>query len=202
MPRKRNMAKCHPDQFVAARGLCSKCYNRIRAQEWRDSHPRYGAEAALKSYYKNRNRHLVRMREQYQRHKETRDATTKKYKADHPDKARQYKQNWMDRNGITATEAAEKRRARMANSTVSYTRNEWKLLCAKYGNGCLACGKNDVKLTADHIIPLSIGGTNYIENIQPLCQSCNSKKWKRIIDYRPIWNNRLLEFGMMSLYPR
>jgi 5-methylcytosine-specific restriction endonuclease McrA len=39
-------------------------------------------------------------------------------------------------------------------------------------------------LTADHIVPVELGGSSYISNIQPLCQTCNSSKGIRIIDYR------------------
>ncbi len=63
-----------------------------------------------------------------------------------------------------------------------HTQEEWNELCKKWNNGC-ACCKRKIKLTIDHIIPVSKGGNNSIENIQPLCQSCNSKKYLKIIKY-------------------
>ena len=56
----------------------------------------------------------------------------------------------------------------------------------KIDNKCLACGKSEpeIKLTVDHIIPLSKGGKHIRNNIQPLCFSCNVRKYTAIVDYR------------------
>ena len=66
----------------------------------------------------------------------------------------------------------------------THTLSEWEALKMKYRYMCLCCKKREpeIKLTEDHIVPLSKGGRNDIDNIQPLCQACNTrKKDKRII---------------------
>ena len=67
-----------------------------------------------------------------------------------------------------------------------YTANEWLEIKHKYDNKCLSCGRAEpeVKITPDHVIPLSKGGNNTIDNIQPLCWGCNAAKQDRIKDYR------------------
>lgn len=61
----------------------------------------------------------------------------------------------------------------------SYSKDEWLLKKKEFGNKCRYCGFEG-SLSVDHIIPLSRGGTNYIENIQPLCLPCNMKKHAKL----------------------
>lgn len=79
-----------------------------------------------------------------------------------------------------------RRRARLINAGGSFTPREWLQLKEKYGNKCLKCGKteSEVKITPDHVVPLALGGSNTIGNIQPLCWGCNAAKQARIADYR------------------
>ena len=55
-----------------------------------------------------------------------------------------------------------------------------------HGNACANCGKtNDIEL--HHIVPLSVGGTNAISNVIPLCRECHrsihfhKKSWEQHI---------------------
>lgn len=60
---------------------------------------------------------------------------------------------------------------------------QWRALCAYFGGTCLCCGQV-APLVMDHVIPVSKGGPNTIENIQPLCQPCNNAKFTKSTDYR------------------
>src|ERR1035437_8071532 len=76
----------------------------------------------------------------------------------------------------------QKRRARERLAEGSFTKGEWETLKVQYGFTCNKCKRKepDIKLTIDHIIPLSKGGSNYIENIQPLCGHCNYSKGSKL----------------------
>ena len=74
---------------------------------------------------------------------------------------------------------------RLKKEGASHTFGEWEVLKAQYNWTCPCCKASEpkVKLTEDHIIPISKGGCDNIENIQPLCMSCNLRKSTRTIKY-------------------
>lgn len=51
----------------------------------------------------------------------------------------------------------------------------------KYKVICPICGEKDLrKLSIDHIVPYSKGGTDDFKNLRILCKNCNSKKGTKI----------------------
>lgn len=77
----------------------------------------------------------------------------------------------------------QNRRAKKLGNGGIFTENEFLAVCDLFGNKCTCCGCT-VNITADHVIPLIKGGRNTIDNIQPLCLSCNCSKGSKTIDYR------------------
>lgn len=74
---------------------------------------------------------------------------------------------------------------RLKDGGYGHTFGDWELLKKQYGYTCPCCKRSEpeIKLTEDHIIPLSMGGSDLIENIQPLCLSCNVRKFTKIIKF-------------------
>lgn len=95
-----------------------------------------------------------------------------------------YHRNYCKRHPDIISHLKANRYAREKGAVGSHTLQEWEELKNKHNNKCAICGK-EAKLTKDHIIPLSKGGSNYISNIQPLCRNCNSKKNNKIIYDNP-----------------
>lgn len=126
---------------------------------------------------------------------------SKLWRETYPDRARESYRRWRrkhpETDRIHLRQSGRRRRARERQAEGNHSHAEWLALCAKYDHRCLCCGEQK-PLTEDHVIPLALGGTDYITNIQPLCGECNSRKGARIVDYRPTENRP--EYHQASMF--
>ena len=88
-------------------------------------------------------------------------------------------------NKANREKKAEGRRMRRAASG-RITADQWSQLKREYGPQCPCC-RLEKPLELDHIVPVSKGGLNTIENAQPLCRSCNASKGASTIRYTPVY---------------
>ena len=190
--------KCGTNQWYKS-GPCVACVkeaNRLRYQ----SNPEADKERLRKRYreradeIKERSRkwyqdNLQTARESrrkwYQRNSDAAKDRVKQWKRDNPAAVREGHRKYKQANPEAVTAIKHRRRTRKTEAGGSFTASEWKSCKEHYGNRCVKCGRDDVKLTADHVIPVARGGRSDIDNIQPLCQFCNSSKGDKTIDYRP-----------------
>lgn len=99
---------------------------------------------------------------------------------------KEYQKVWRANNKDKRIMYRHNRRTIEKELDKSYKIFEWEDLKKKYNYICLCCKKKEpeIRLTIDHIVPISLKGNNTIDNIQPLCANCNSSKHTKIIDYR------------------
>jgi 5-methylcytosine-specific restriction endonuclease McrA len=72
-------------------------------------------------------------------------------------------------------------RARLASAEGTVTAQDWIDILERHRHRCYYCKKKTIRMTLDHVIPLSKGGRNSPENVVPACQSCNCAKRDKMI---------------------
>lgn len=146
-------------QRVTSRFCSERCESLSRAKRNRE----YNRIRARKYYWEHHEEQLAAARKRYDR-----------------EASRIILLNWRHRNPEQAKLNARLRDYRRRNAPGRHSLKDWLWVKEMFGSACAMCCRTDLPLTEDHKIPISKGGTNYIDNIQPLCLSCNARKGNKI----------------------
>lgn len=141
---------------------------------------------ARRWYAANRERARGNHQLYYSKNKTKMMAKMREYVAADRPRWRAYMRKYAKENRSKWNVEMRKRRIRIKGCVGTHTALEWDALCAFYSYTCLCCRKTEpeIHLHADHVIPVSRGGSNDIGNIQPLCETCNKSKGTKDTDYR------------------
>jgi len=117
-------------------------------------------EKRKKEYKKNRDKYI-------------RDAVS--WGKRNKDKRKISKKRWASKNVVKISVINRNLSAKKQGAIGFYTVEEYISKLNLYNNKCGYCLERE-PYTVDHIIPISKGGNNYIENIMPSCLQCNGQK--------------------------
>ena len=104
-----------------------------------------------------------------------------------------YRRNWKSSNRDKVCLYFHNRRIK-GSIINDLTSEQWESIKKEHRFRCANCKRTEpeIQLTIDHIIPISKGGGNTKSNVQPLCLSCNLRKFTKILRFSPQVKNQLV----------
>jgi 5-methylcytosine-specific restriction endonuclease McrA len=157
---------------------CKGC-NKASAQRWnQENKEQYNTNAKL---FRERHPETVRVNnhEYYSGHKAENRESGNRWRDANRDKVRESNRLAKKAHPEQRQADDERRRSRKENAEGNYSANDIKKQNKIQKGRCYYCGQKK-KLTIDHIVPLSRGGSNWPSNIVLACGSCNSKKHNKL----------------------
>lgn len=149
---------------------CSGPLHAAKMREWRKTKSGSASvKATLKAWHaKNPNYERERSKNRY--------AADPKYRS----RVREGSRKHMRENREYYRMKENERRARVEAAGRMVNAEQWRCIVLAYDERCVYCGRfSDTKLTVEHIVPLSRGGSHAPVNLAPACKSCNSQKLDR-----------------------
>jgi hypothetical protein len=166
---------------------------------WREKRTPEYKERQAKKMREWRMANKERVKQWVEKNKEKIKQKSKAWRAANPDKVKKYKtieyinnknkriakvNEWQASNQDRVKSYRTNHKAMRRKAVGKHTAKEIKDLMNRQGNKCAECKCNiSIKKTPkiahahlDHIVPISIGGSNLIKNLQYLCLGCNLSK--------------------------
>lgn len=165
--------------------------NARTAARYRENKEKINAyHAALHASRKNDPEYMRKQREKSAAYRAANPEKIKELNAkrrrEKPEETKKYQREWFSKNRDKAAVYQQNRRKRaLANGCKLSVDIRSKLM--KLQRGLCACCRESLtvkKPTLDHIFPLALGGSHTDDNVQLLCQQCNSQKYaKHPVDF-------------------
>lgn len=166
-------------EYAARRRSSNPEAHRDAVKRYRERHPDRIEERVRR--WRDENREYVKTyrREHYLANADELRAKSKDWYYANKKLALKRRKEWLKRKPYKIAEANNRRRAKKRNAAGSFTYSDVIAMKKWQGGRCWYCGTKRRKLTIDHRVALSKGGTNYPSNLQLVCKSCNSRKRDR-----------------------
>ena len=150
----------------------TKFRDRVRYWEKKKEDPNYFKLKKRKEYIKRRELYRKNALEYREENKEKVQIAKKLYRA-------------SEQGKLSSQKDCRNRRARIKKVVHNFTLKEWKNKLKQTKGYCPSCNKfvGILKLSLDHTLPISKvkeGFIYTINEVNPLCKSCNSKKYNKI----------------------
>lgn len=129
----------------------------------------------------NRDKKRLYSQRSYETHKEARQEYHRQYRESNREKVNRASRKSQIKNPDRVRETWRNRRLRKKNIEGTFTEIQVRELYQKQSGLCFHCGVslNNV-FHRDHWIPITKGGSNWIENIRLLCPHCNHSKQNKL----------------------
>lgn len=141
------------------RATCCKLCCAIACAQWRKTHP------------------APKRKRKDARSRSDRRERSAKWRTANPEKHRENDRKWRRANPEKARSIKAARIARKRGNGGRHSGEQIKALASRQGFRCAGCPASIRDgYHVDHVMPLALGGTNDIQNIQLLCPTCNLTK--------------------------
>lgn len=166
MERRRQYNETHREQ------------RRERGLAWLADH-RDEERARRRAYYaEHRDEAIRRARNWYEANRARAVASAARWQAKHPQQRREYGRRYRQRHASACASHARNRRSRLRGAEGRHTANDVRAQYKRQKGRCYWCGDSVARsgYHVDHVVPLSLGGSNGPENIVIACPPCNLSK--------------------------
>lgn len=162
----------HIAERIFPNGNCIEC-NKLAHQRHYDKSP----ERRKEQWRRSHQRHALYYQQYKMKHRD-RDRTL------NLEQRRRYYANNRSKALRWAKAAKKRRRARKHNVLSTFTPSDWRTLCSRsmHCHWCKRPFNKQRRPTHDHVIPLSKGGTDTLQNSCCACRSCNVKKQAKLVN--------------------